>query len=191
MYTVYKHTTPSGKVYIGITRSSIKRRWRRGNGYNSQLFGRAILKYGWDNIKHEVLLTGLTKEKAEWWEKRLIKKYHSTNPLYGYNQTPGGNLRGEYPEEAKKKISFQNYGRKHGRPSKETRRKIAKALMGNTNGLSGRPVLCVTTGQRFDTLKEAGEYFGISPQNIGKACKGLLKHSGKLKWKYIEKENGE
>ncbi len=190
MYTLYKHTTPSGKIYIGITRSNTRRRWRGGKGYDTQLFGRAVRKYGWENIKHEVLLTGLTREKAEWWEKRLIKKYRSNNPKYGYNQTLGGNLRGEYPEEAKMRISFLNFGKRHGPPSMETRKKISKALIGNKNGISGRPVKCLTTGQVFNTIKEAGEYFGVSSQNIGKACKGLLKHSGGMEWEYFEKENG-
>ena len=55
MYVVYKHTTPSGKVYIGITGLKPERRWRNGNGYkDNEHFYRAILKYGWDNIKHEI-----------------------------------------------------------------------------------------------------------------------------------------
>ena len=29
-YTVYKHTSPSGKVYIGITKLGVERRWQRG-----------------------------------------------------------------------------------------------------------------------------------------------------------------
>lgn len=33
MYTVYKHTTPSGKVYVGITKQKPEQRWDNGNGY--------------------------------------------------------------------------------------------------------------------------------------------------------------
>ena len=178
MYEVYKHTTPSGKVYIGITSRPHNTRWKKGKGYMTQLFGRAVRKYGWENIKHEVLKQGLSKEEAKYWERRYIAQYKSNNPKYGYNQTPGGDLRNPLSEEARMKISFSNYGRKHGRPSKATRRKISKALIGNQNGKAGRKVRCITTGQVFNTLKEAREYFGVSSQNIGKACKGLLKHSG-------------
>ena len=190
MYEVYKHTTPSGKVYIGITSRQHNTRWKKGKGYMTQLFGRAVRKYGWENIKHEVLKQGLSKEEAKYWERRYIAKYKSNNPKYGYNQTPGGDLRNPLSEEAKMRISFSNYGRKHGRPSKATRRKISKALIGNQNGKAGRKVRCIMTGQVFNTLKEAGEYFGVSSQNIGKACKGLLKHSGGMEWEYLEKENG-
>lgn len=62
MYTVYKHTTPSGKVYIGITGRAVEKRWENGSGYKSnKYFYSAIKKYGWDNIKHEIVCTGLSK----------------------------------------------------------------------------------------------------------------------------------
>lgn len=32
-YTVYKHISPSNKVYIGITSRKPELRWRKGNGY--------------------------------------------------------------------------------------------------------------------------------------------------------------
>ena len=65
-YIVYKHTTPSGKVYIGITRTTLERRCgSNGRNYSKNiLFYRAIQKYGWQNIKHEILFDGLTKEQA-------------------------------------------------------------------------------------------------------------------------------
>ena len=89
-YIVYKHTSPSGKFYIGITGQDTERRWRRGgSGYKprkdySCRFYNAILKYGWDNFKHEILYDNLTKEEAEKIERELIDKYDLTNPEYGY-----------------------------------------------------------------------------------------------------------
>lgn len=75
-WIVYKHVSPSNKVYAGITsQSDIKRRWFRGSGYNRcPIFMKAILKYGWDNIKHQVLFTNLTEARAENLEKDLIGK---------------------------------------------------------------------------------------------------------------------
>jgi len=32
-YTVYQHTVPNGKNYIGITRQEIGKRWKNGKGY--------------------------------------------------------------------------------------------------------------------------------------------------------------
>lgn len=88
MYKVYKHTFPNGKIYIGIA-LDVYSRWCNGNGYkeNSLMYS-DILKYGWDNIKHEILINDLeTKKEAELKEKELILAYDSENPEKGYNRT--------------------------------------------------------------------------------------------------------
>ena len=75
-YTVYKHIFPNDKIYIGITCNSPKTRWgNQGYGYKNQLVGRAIKKYGWNNIEHIIIRKGLTKEEAKIAERKLIKKY--------------------------------------------------------------------------------------------------------------------
>ena len=69
-YTVYMHISPSGKKYIGITGQSIERRWGNGTGYKNCIsFNRAIEKYGWNNIKHIILYSGLSKKMRK--QKRL------------------------------------------------------------------------------------------------------------------------
>lgn len=117
-YSVYKHTSPSGKVYIGITSLSVYERWANGNGYRTQkVFWRAIKKYGWDNFKHEVLFTDMSKEDAKLKEIELIDFYKSNctkwqNPTYGYNSTDGGDLRESgftLSEDTKQRISNSDY----------------------------------------------------------------------------------
>ena len=97
-YSVYLHTFPNGKKYIGVTRQNPLDRWNNGYGYrNQKLVFRAILKHGWDNIKHEVLFSDLSKKEAEEKEIELIAFYKSDNPQYGYNILRGGDVsRGEY-----------------------------------------------------------------------------------------------
>ena len=91
MYCVYKHTSPTGKVYIGITKRNPQKRWNGGNGYSSnRYFFRAILKYGWGNFKHEIIETKLTQEQAVEKERYYIKLYNSTDPERGYNIEAGG-----------------------------------------------------------------------------------------------------
>ena len=85
-YVVYKHTTPDDKVYIGITRNSPKMRWSNGNGYKNQFFYNAIEEFGWNNIKHEILFKGLSREEAKHIEKELILQYKSNLEEYGYNK---------------------------------------------------------------------------------------------------------
>ena len=93
-YTVYKHTAPNGKVYIGITGKKPSTRWANGNGYQLQpVFHRAIMKYGWDNIEHEILAEGLEQVEAERMEIELIEEYKSTDRRYGYNVLLGGDLK--------------------------------------------------------------------------------------------------
>ena len=90
-YIVYKHTTPSGKVYIGITKQLPRKRWKNGLGYiGCTAFNRAITKYGWDSIEHEILAESLSEEEACELEQRYIAQYDSTNPEHGYNLTYGG-----------------------------------------------------------------------------------------------------
>lgn len=93
MWIVYKHTSPNGKAYIGITskKDLVRRTGCDGQGYkNNKHLWSAIKKYGWDNFEHEVLFEGLTKEEACNIEKMLIALYRSHDPKYGYNTSLGG-----------------------------------------------------------------------------------------------------
>lgn len=111
-WIVYKHTSPSNKVYIGITCKAPNDRWASGFGYEHQVyFFRAIVKYGWINFKHEILFEGLTKEEAEAKEVELIARYNSADLNFGYNIDLGGNNH-RLSVEARKKISEAKTGKK-------------------------------------------------------------------------------
>ena len=77
LWSVYKHTSPSGKVYIGIAKD-VRHRWRNnGNGYRgSTRIWYAIQKYGWDNFLHEIVAENLTRDEACEMEIALIKKHN-------------------------------------------------------------------------------------------------------------------
>lgn len=126
MYTLYAHIAPNDKIYIGITGKTVEERWRNnGSGYAVQrLFYRAIQKYGWDNIKHIVLLENLSKEVACECEKYLISKFQTNNPKHGYNVYVGGDcgpLGIAMSDETKEKLRQLNLGK---RRSVETIEKI-------------------------------------------------------------------
>jgi group I intron endonuclease len=125
-YIIYKHTSPSGKIYIGQTCQSHKQRWRSGKGYkNNQYLCKAMDKYGWDNFKHEIITTDLTKKEADWVEKYLIAYYHSNEEDFGYNLTKGGEgcIGFKQTNEVKERISKANKGRKRTEEQKEKYRK--------------------------------------------------------------------
>ena len=125
---VYQHISPNGKVYVGITsKPRPNDRWESGTGYaRCPHFEHAIKKYGWDNIKHEILLTGVSKSEAVYAEKYLIKWYKSHGN--SYNITDGGDgCQGmKLSEETKRKISFGNKGKNIGKVrSEEMKKKLS------------------------------------------------------------------
>lgn len=90
-YSVYRHISPNGKSYIGITKQDPERRFQRGNGYKTQTaFSRAIEKYGWDNFKHEILEEGLTEKEACEKEAYYIEHVYNSFAPNGYNTREGG-----------------------------------------------------------------------------------------------------
>lgn len=110
-YSVYIHTTPNDKKYVGITTQKPEDRWINGLGYKKNThFYRAIKKYGWNNINHEILFVNLLESEATEIEKELIKKYKTMNPNYGYNSTSGGEIGKTLTEQAKIKISENRKG---------------------------------------------------------------------------------
>jgi group I intron endonuclease len=127
-YHVYIHTTPSGKRYIGITSMRPKKRWKRGSNYScNPYFSRAIKKYGWENIDHAIVASGLTKAEAEAEEVRLIAQYKSDDRRYGYNIDHGGSARGRASQETRAKMSASHMGHP---TSEETKRKISESHKG-------------------------------------------------------------
>lgn len=187
VYTVYKHTCPNSKVYIGITQQEPKNRWLNGYGYKKQIFYRAISKYGWENIKHEILYFNLTEKEAKEKEIELISKYDSTNPKYGYNVVEGGQGTTGYQHTdiAKNKMRNSKLGKTL---SKKHSLKISQAhrIKGefNFSKLTIEQVLeiknlLVNTDISF---KDISEKYNVNQSNIEKINKKEL-------WQHIKIEN--
>lgn len=137
MYKLYKHTFPNGKVYIGITSQSLADRFQNGHGYSQcPKMHNAILKYGWNNIEHELLLDGLTKQEAEAKEIETIALYDSVKN--GYNVDHGGNVAGTHSLETRAKISNGNKGKKKPPVSEQRKREYSVRYAGNGNPFYGR-----------------------------------------------------
>lgn len=126
-WIVYKHTSPSGNTYIGITSCSPCQRWCRGAGYKKNTaFYNAIKKYGWDNIDHKVLISNLTVEQACEVEKQLIHYYKSIHKSYNITDGGEGTTGYKHTEECKYKMRLLQLGKAKSKESiekaKETRR---------------------------------------------------------------------
>ena len=212
-FTVYKHTSPSNKVYIGITSQPVQRRWRNGNGYiKNQYFYRAIKKYGWDNFLHEILYENISQREAEEIEISLIKEYDSANSKYGYNIDLGGSYAGKMSEKTKQKISKAHKGKVH---SDEAKRKMSIARKGENNSFFGRThteetkkligyknsqkswkdkfgvdhnksigVFCIETNTFYGSSREAEHHTGIDHSSISRCCRQLQNTAGGYHWMY-------
>lgn len=159
-FIVYKHTSPNGKVYIGITQQAPSKRFGNGDGYkNNEHFWHAIEKYGWRNFKHEILYSGLSKEIACKTEIDLIAKYNSTDGKYGYNISLGGD-HSTPSEETRKKLSEA-----HKNMSEETRKRMSDAHKGKTHSEETRRKLSEANKGRViskETRKKMSEANKIS-----------------------------
>lgn len=82
-YSVYVHTCPDGMVYVGSTSLLPCRRYNGGEGYKGNPeFYSAITKWGWKNIRHEVVMECSDKETAKMFESVFIC---ATLPEKSYN----------------------------------------------------------------------------------------------------------
>lgn len=145
-WTVYKHISPSGKVYIGIS-SNVKNRWAASGYYyhlSDTIFSRALRKYGWDNFQHIIIQENLTKQEACDIEKELIAYYKAKD--LSYNITDGGEgFCGKHSEEHNK----------HKRESRIANSDIDYLVIDK----SFNYIVC-------QTQPEAAQYLGVTQRNI-------------------------
>lgn len=196
-WTVYVHIVPkelSGyewdKYYVGITSNEINIRWKNGHGYDGQpYFKRAIDKYGWKNIKHEIIAEHLTKKEAQKFEIQLINLLQSNDGVHGYNISNGGegNSREHCSEETKRKISTANKGRII---SEETRRKLSESVPKGKDTYNAKSVYQFSLDKifirKYDTINEASSLTNVPRQNISKVARHeMIKTYGYL-WFFEE-----
>ena len=160
-WCVYKLTSPSGKVYIGMTQD-IRHRWRgNGNGYKgSTRIWSAIQEYGWDNFKREIVFEHLSESEACEKEIELIAQYKATDLEYGYNLESGGRVFA-HNEETRKKLSQVNKGHL-------VNSEVRKAL----SQFHSQPVICLETQTVYPSALMAGKIIGISSTSINKCTRG-------------------
>lgn len=176
MYSVYRHTCPNGKVYIGLTSRKPRDRWDSGWGYCGQRFMEAIQKYGWNNIKHEVLFSGTNYDEAAELETCLIKAHHAADNRCGYNVESGGTHGKVLAESTKNKISqtLKAQGIKPPSQLGSISVKRKPVLQYDLNGCFIREHVSV---------KAASDYVGVTIMAISNAINGKVKYSAGYIWK--------
>lgn len=214
MYSVYVHTCPNGKKYVGMTGcENVNDRWGCGHRYKHDTdFYNAILEYGWKNISHEVVANCLSKDSAEELEKFIIKELKTTDPNYGYNSHSGGLKGAQVNEVTRQRMSKAQAGSnnprygthlshetkeriaasKRGKPLTEGCKQKLRELLSGGNNPGAKAVCQYTTEMElvrvWPCIRDAEREVGAS--NISTCCSGGLKTSGGYVWRYYEEVGG-
>ena len=205
-YVVYRHIFPNGKSYIGITGvKPYTRRWNGGRGYAKQPKMRfAIEKYGWENVKHEVLFSNLSLYEAYSIEQEMIAKYDSIENGYNITQGGAGVITAERSEEWKRNISLGHMGKKcpwsaetlkkymdshgawnKGKPLSKSHyahlkphwQKMGKPITAYDKRTL-RPVL------HFESCESAAKSVGVAPENISRCAHGRRPTAAGYVWRF-------
>lgn len=216
-YVVYwhhlkSHDNPELQGYIGVTHTTSSRFSSLSICYKANTkFFEAIKKYGENNIVTTILYDGLTKEGAEFLERKL-----RPDTDLGWNIRQGGGCNAknaestnekisivkksqEYPydkiftPETRKKISLSKMGNKNRlgmHNSEETRRK--QSLSAKKNGISEKTrmasykkVLCIETGIIYQSQVEAEKQTGVLHKLISQSCHNSKRTAGGYHWRLV------
>lgn len=102
-----------------------------------------------------------------------------------------------FSDETRKKMSISHRGEKninYGKPLTEERKQKMREARRMQKPINPKKVICLNTLQVFDTIKEAGIFYGIKSHNhIVSCCKHKRKYCGehpdtkeKMQWMYYE-----
>ncbi len=201
-YKVYVHINKiNGKLYVGQTsEDNPENRYKNGKNYmRCPRFYNAILKYGWDNFEHVILVDNLTKELADIVEKELISLYKTTNDKFGYNLMDGGSD-GKPNREAVEKMKLNHadvsgknnpmFNKSHSEKSKQKMSENRPSYIGENNPNFGKkcsdyskemtkkanskPIIQRTKNgefiKRWESASEASRVLNICQITISKVC---------------------
>ena len=158
----------NGKIYIGQTNNPPRRYYQYKHKVKiqcqDQVIYRALIKYGFDNFKFELLAMCEGREQANMAEHLFINMFEATNPQKGYNVDIGGGF--TRTTQTNKRISeaLLRFYKCHQSPLKglpfteEHKKAISEASMGKPG---------TNTGKQFSTEWKVK----ISNANAGKESK--------------------
>nr|DAI22439.1 MAG TPA: intron associated endonuclease [Caudoviricetes sp.] len=198
LFTIYRHVSPIGRVYVGTTSQDVETRWRHGDNYrNSPYFKRAIRKYGWKNFKHEILFTNVEEERAKRLEIELIRHYKGLG--ISYNLTNGGDGTNGYhhTDEYKQFKSQQMKEFFSTERGKEICAKGGKTNLGKkynrksgfTKGDYQVRIVCQYSLEgvllnKFKSVSDASRKTGANNCQIGKCLRGKAITAKNFIWRY-------
>lgn len=174
----------NGKKYVGQTTKTVEKRFKEHVRRKKSLISKAIHEFGVENFTVEVLEECETSEQLNARECYWIAYFDCISPK-GYNCTNGGQGGWHHTPEACARIAAANsgenhpmYGRHHTpeskaligasskgrRPSEETKAKLSAAQP------EKHAVICIETGEIFDSVAAAARRYNINRSQIIIAC---------------------
>lgn len=156
--SIYKITNPTGSIYIGQTKDTVKRfqYYRSGQCKCQQKICNSIKKYGWENHIVEILETiheDLISEREIYWVSFYKCNYRRHPKVNGLNLTDGGET---------------NMG-------KCIRRVYEYTIVGDFV-------------REWDSQIEAVKFYHIAQNHIFQVCSGKQKTCAKRRWSYTKEE---
>lgn len=215
IYIIYGLFFPNGKIRIGQTNNFDKRMYdynwfatsekaKKYLMYN-YLISKKIRKYGWDNIKKEILYDNISEEFIDELETQIISKYNSADYNFGYNVlNEAKTMRGyKHTTESKKKISMANSGKNHSMWGKhhleKTKEKIRIGNLGKKQSekskkkmskIKQKPVIAFIKNSdkfigTFESAKQASEKLNLWATSITAVLRNKYKSTGGYTFKYL------
>lgn len=182
-------------MYFGVTQQDLKKRWQQhkcnSNKKSYHLYN-AIKKYGFCNFEIENVFEFETRKEMLEKEIELIYLNKTTDRLYGYNNSTGGesSRKGcKLTNEQKRAISEYQKTRVRKPHSVEAKLKMSLKAKGrdmsiairlSANSRRGKPSLNIKSvilndKDVFSSLKEASKKTGVSVSSISNNIIGLSK----------------
>lgn len=193
--------TINGKVYIG---QSVDVEYRICNHFSKLKWGRhdnEHLQRAYNKNPQAIewtLLCECKQEELDAIEIAYIKEYNSADPKHGYNMQYGGQAEHRATPETRRKMSEIKKGKcftkehcakigeanRRRRLSDETKRKIgakhSKSVI--QQDMDGNYI------RRFESIKQAAQEIGVSPNAIKNALTGKSRQSAGYRWQYERQE---
>lgn len=113
-YYIYIHTCPNNYTYVGMSQKP-EQRWNNGEGYKeNKNFYQSIQRFGWENIKHEIVAETYYRWVAQKIERTIITHFKKKNRSFNENNIEKVLLKNKRKVELKRVAQY----------NKETREKI-------------------------------------------------------------------
>lgn len=186
----------NGKVYIGQTSRTFEVRkeqhlYELNSGIKRNIkLQNAWIKYGKESFRFEIIgifpVVELDRKEIYY-----IEKYDSFRK--GYNMTTGGNQvmhNQKHTEEARKKMSLK-LNEKWKDENFIEKMKRRPVYSGN-EAPRARKVICINDQKVFESMLDAGSYYGVGMKKVSSVCVGKSKYTGleetgrKLQFAYYE-----